>query len=76
MIEHSCAIGSYMTFILSLRFWLTARGVSAKSKETIMKLLYHPVARLLSAPLFYLVSMTRRGPLLVTVARKVEAAQP
>ncbi|MCE7984234.1 MAG: class I SAM-dependent methyltransferase [Caldilinea sp. CFX5] len=73
VVEHSCAIGSYVTFVLSIRFWLTARGVSAKTKALLMKLLYHPVARLLSAPLFYLVSMTRRGPLLVTVARKVEA---
>lgn len=73
VLEHSCAIGSYMTFVLSIRFLLTARGASAKTKETITKLLYHPVARLVSAPLFYLVSLTRRGPLLVTVARKVES---
>lgn len=70
VVEHSCAIGSYMTFVLSIRFWLTARGVTPKRKDAISKLLYHPVARLLSAPLFYLVSLTRRGPLLVTVARK------
>lgn len=73
VLEHSCAIGSYMTFVLSMRFWLTARGASTKTKERISKLLYHPVARLASAPLFYLVSLTRRGPLLVTVARKVES---
>jgi hypothetical protein len=41
-----------------------------------MKVLYHPVARMLSAPLFYLVSLTLRGPLLVTIARKVEAENP
>lgn len=73
VLEHSCAIGSYMTFVLSIRFWLTARGVSVKTKDRISKLLYHPLARLISAPLFYLVSLTRRGPLLVTVARKVGA---
>lgn len=73
VLEHSCAIGSYMTFVLSLRFWLTARGASAQTKERMTKLLYHPLARLISAPLFYLVSLTRRGPLLVTVARKVES---
>lgn len=73
VIEHSCAIGSYMTFVLSLRFWLTARGVSARRKDAISKLLYHPLARLISAPFFYLVSMTLRGPLLVTVARKIES---
>jgi len=71
ILEHSCAIGSYMTFVLSIRFWLTARGVSAKRKESVSRVLYHPLARLLSAPLFYLISLTRRGPLLVTIARKV-----
>ena len=71
--EHSCAIGSYMTFVLSIRFWLTERGVAAQTKELVSKLLYHPVARIVSIPLFYLVSLTRRGPLLVTVARKVES---
>lgn len=70
VVEHSCAIGSYMTFVLSIRFWLTDHGVAPRWKEAISKLLYHPVARLASAPLFYLVSSTRRGPLLVTVARK------
>ncbi|MEZ4735761.1 MAG: class I SAM-dependent methyltransferase [Caldilineaceae bacterium] len=70
VLEHSCGIGSYMTFVLSVRFWLTARGVSTKTKETLTKALYHPLARLLSTPPFYLVSLTRRGPLLVTVARK------
>lgn len=76
VVEHSCAIGSYMTFVLSIRFWLTAHGIAAKRKEAISKLLYHPLARLLSAPLFYLVSLTLRGPLLVTVARKVELETP
>ncbi|MFZ4661591.1 MAG: class I SAM-dependent methyltransferase [Caldilineaceae bacterium] len=73
VIEESCAIGSYMAFVLDVRFWLTAHGVAAKRKATISKLLYHPLVRLLSAPLFYLLSKTRRGPSLVTVARKVES---
>lgn len=70
VVEHSCAIGSYMTWVLSIRFWLTARGTAPQTKERISRILYHPVARLLTVPLFYLVSLTLRGPLLVTVARK------
>lgn len=72
VIEHSCTVGSYMAFVLDVRFWLTAHGVAARYKEVISQLLYHPFARLLSAPLFYLIGNTRRGPSLVTVARKVE----
>jgi len=70
VVDHSCAIGSYMTFVLSIRFWLTARGTAAATKERISRMLYHPVARLITVPFFYLVSLTLRGPLLVTVARK------
>lgn len=73
VIEQNCTIGGYMAFVLDIRFWLTARGVAAKRKEAISKLLYHPLTRLLSAPFFYLIGNTRRGPSLVTVARKVES---
>ncbi len=62
----SCAIGSYPTFVLSVRFWLTAQ---AKPRERMMRLLNSPPARLLSAPLFYLLGMNQRGPLLTVVAR-------
>jgi SAM-dependent methyltransferase len=72
VLKHSSAIGSYMTFVLSIRFWLTARGVSPQTQRRAMRILYHPVARLASAPLFYIPSLLQRGPLLVTTARKVQ----
>jgi hypothetical protein len=36
----------------------------------VSRLLYHPVARVASAPLFYIPSLLKRGPLLVTISRK------
>jgi SAM-dependent methyltransferase len=68
--SHSSAIGSYVTFVLSIRFWLTARRVSKQIVSKVMWLLYHPAARLASAPFFYLPNLVLRGPLVVTTARK------
>lgn len=69
-LEHSCAIGSYVTFVLSVRFWLTQRAVRAATKQRLIGALYHPLARLISAPLFSLPTLFKTGPLVVTTARK------
>lgn len=69
--NHSCAIGGYVTFALSVRFWLSARHRSAATKQRVSRILYHPLARLASAPFFYLPTLIMRGPLLVTTAQKV-----
>ncbi len=69
-ISNSSAIGGYVTFALSVRFWLTARGASPKVKRTTRKILYNPIARLISVPVFYIPSVLRRGPMIVTTARK------
>jgi len=70
VVEHSTAIGSYVTFALSVRFWMTARGVSAQSKQRAGRVLFHPLVRIASAPIFYVPSAMQRGPLLVTTAQK------
>ena len=70
VIEQSSGIGSYVTFVLSVRFWLTARNTDAKVKQRISSVLYHPFARIASAPFFYIPSMLQRGPLIVVVAQK------
>ncbi len=72
VVDHSCAIGSYMTFAISVRFWLTARGVSEPMQRRIHSILYAPITRLASAPFFMAPNWIGRGPLLVTTARKVE----
>lgn len=68
--EHSCGSASYMTFVLSAQFWLTAKNVSAETKSLLMRILYHPIARLATAPFFFLLNFAMRGPILVTLARK------
>lgn len=70
IIDHSSGIGSYVTFVLSVRFWMRGRQVRPEIEERISQYLYHPIMRLLSVPFFYLSSITRRGPLLVTTARR------
>ncbi len=63
-------IGSYPTFVLSVRFWMVDRGASEPARKRTMKLLYHPAARLLSAPIFYLASLGLKSPLMVVTAAK------
>ena len=70
VVNHSCAIGSYVTFVLSVRFWFSARNSSTATKQWVTRILYHPMARLASAPFFYLPTLTLRGPLLVTTVQK------
>ena len=68
-VSASCGIGSYPTFVLSVRFWLRARGTPPDRQGRVARLLYHPLMRLLTAPLFYLYGLGLRGPLLVVTAR-------
>lgn len=72
VLDNSCGIGSYVTFALSVRFWLTAHEASDQTKQNALRLLYHPLSRLISAPLFFIPSQLGRGPLVVTTAQKPE----
>ncbi len=63
-------IGSYPTFVLSVRFWLVANRTRPETRNRIMKMLYHPIARLISAPFFYLAGLGLRSPLMVVTAAK------
>ncbi|HNB50891.1 MAG TPA: class I SAM-dependent methyltransferase [Anaerolineales bacterium] len=66
----SCEIGSYPTFVLSVRFWMQQRGWKAKTREGVARWLYHPIVRVLSGPFFYLYGLGLRGPLVIAAARK------
>lgn len=68
VLEHNGGIGSYVTFVLSVRFWMRAKGLSSQTQARITRLLYSPAARLLSGPFFYLSSALLRAPLVVTIA--------
>lgn len=69
-LEMRCNIGSYPTFALSVRFWLTGRGLEPARRRRIMRLLENPIARIATAPVFFLASMGLRGPLVTVTARK------
>jgi 2-polyprenyl-3-methyl-5-hydroxy-6-metoxy-1,4-benzoquinol methylase len=66
----SCEIGSYPTFVLSLRFWMTGRGVPSERGKRISRFLYSPFARAISVPLFYLIGLLKKGPLLTVTASR------
>jgi SAM-dependent methyltransferase len=66
----SCEIGSYPTFVLSVRFWMLQRGWRPETRERVVNWLYHPVMRLLVGPFFYLYGLGLRGPLLTAAAIK------
>ncbi len=70
-LDQSCGIGSYPTFVLSVRFWLVGSGAAPQRRNALLKVLSHPIARLLSAPFFYISNFGKNGPLLtVTAARR------
>jgi SAM-dependent methyltransferase len=64
-------MGGYMVFVLSLRFRMQRRGLSTLRQERLSRLLYHPIARLLSIPFFYVLGLGQKGPLLTLTAEKV-----
>jgi SAM-dependent methyltransferase len=69
-IARSSQIGAYSTFLLSLRFWISARKKPIELLETLTTVLQHPIMRLLFAPFFYFWGIGLRGPSLVITAEK------
>ena len=68
--QWSCEIGSYPTFVLSVRFWMVQQGWKPGPRAQITRWLSHPVVRVLFSPFFYLYGLGLRGPLLIVVATK------
>lgn len=63
-------IGSYTTFLLSLRFSLARRRALKNRPSRILDTLYSPLFRIISAPLFYIISASGFGPLMVIASVK------
>ncbi len=70
ILDRNSASGNYPTFLLSVRFWLNGRDFPDRPKSMLMKLLYHPVMRILSGPIFYLRSSALKGPQMIVVGTK------
>ncbi|MCL6511243.1 MAG: class I SAM-dependent methyltransferase [Anaerolineae bacterium] len=69
-IQIDCRSGGYMAFLLSLRFKLSYSRMSSQSQERLLRLLYHPISRMLAAPIFTLSGMGLKGPQMVVVAAR------
>lgn len=63
-------IGGYVTFVLSIKFLMNAYKLPPSIRDGVLKVLYHPICRLLSVPFFYVPAILGKGPLLVIVAQK------
>jgi SAM-dependent methyltransferase len=70
VIKANGGTGSYPTFVLSIRFWLTGRQIEKRTISQITRILNHPLTRLISAPLFFFNSLGVRSPQLIMTARK------
>lgn len=67
----------YLTFILSIGYWRSAqalkKGRKISKKNLFTNLLNHPIARILSAPIFYLPGAFHKGAMLTVTAVKMPA---
>jgi SAM-dependent methyltransferase len=70
LINCSSQSGNYTTFLLSLRFWINAHEYNSKPAKLLLRILYHPIMRIFSAPIFYLRGLGLRGPQIVVTAAK------
>jgi hypothetical protein len=63
--------GSYLAFLLSLKFWLNDQSISISMKKRLLKALSHSIARIISAPLFFPSSLLNIGPHMVVIAIQI-----
>ncbi len=68
--HETSAQSDYAFLVLTVEFWLTARGVSPQTKQRLTRLLAHPLIRLAGVPLFALPARMLQGSMLVTTAIK------
>jgi len=70
MIDWTTKSSNYLTFVLSIRFVLTGKGIKRTTREQILQWLNHPISRLAFAPFFYVGGIFEKGPLLVVTAQR------
>jgi hypothetical protein len=49
---------------------MVGRGVKKTTMDTTIRILQHPISRILTAPIFYLSSVGLKGPLVTVTAVK------
>ena len=70
LLRMATEMGGYMVFALSLRFLMTRRGWTPTRRARAVRRLYHPIARIMSIPFFYLFGLGQKGPLVTVTAQK------
>ena len=70
VIEMDANSSRYLTFVLSLHFYLVGKKVSPRVINRINKVFNHPISRLIFAPIFFFYGAGLRGPLMTIIARK------
>lgn len=65
-----CFYGRYTVFALSIRVWLRGHMKAGRRRNAIERLLFFPLWRWLSYPLFYLIDRMGYGSVMTIVARK------
>jgi SAM-dependent methyltransferase len=66
----SGAIGTYPTFVLSIRFWLTSNSVDRTIRNKVWKILNHPISKFITAPFFYFYGKFFLGSEMTVIAKK------
>lgn len=72
VVDKSFNSASYLIFVLSLRFWMVGQKIEKPIRERILKVLNHPISRLISAPLFYFSGFFVKGPSMIVTARRAQ----
>jgi SAM-dependent methyltransferase len=62
--------GGYSTFLLSLQFWLAAKGTNSIWTKRLMSLFQHPLSRVVFLPFFSIIGMGLQGSELMVIAAK------
>ncbi len=70
IVDSSFNSASYLILVLSFRFWMVDRGIKKTIQERVLKILNHPISRLISAPWFYIAGFFVRGPSMIVTARR------
>jgi SAM-dependent methyltransferase len=70
IVNMNCRSGGYASFMISANYWMKGHAWKDSNREFILKIIKHPLIRLLTFPLFSLIGLSLRGPTLTIVAQR------
>jgi len=66
----SCSMGGYPSFVISVQFWMTAKGYHKETRAKVARILNHPFVHLAAYPYPLVASFFLRGPTLTITSHK------